>query len=203
MVHKEFAADLPESDGADTTGPPGQMPSQPDPADSNVDIAAEVNNVSLAGTVNATTPTSHNQSTPDSAEDTALTIPEASRFPNRMSLCERKELNYYEPSTGRGTFTKQARLATSVSPPKIPPQCCPAKIPSTLLLALDNPSRFESEVVEQSLPFLAKLCHRHLLLFASAIALKLTSTKNQGQQHPLAQTASDAPPHCRQIRPLY
>jgi len=210
MVHKEFAVDVPESDGtgtteapavpeanrADITGPPGQQnttaldmlalaASQPSHTDSNTDdIVAEVIDAFFA---DATTPTSHDQSSTCSAEDTAATTPEAPHFldnsndtnttPNKpagMSLRARKELSYQEASKGGGASKpKQARLSASVKAPKIPPRCCPAEVPSTLLLALDNPSLFGPEAAEQLSPFLSQLYRSHLQLLAtqtSAIA---------------------------------
>ncbi|KAK3371651.1 hypothetical protein B0T24DRAFT_532039, partial [Lasiosphaeria ovina] len=125
IVHKEFAIDLPRPDGtgtteapavpetnsADITGPPEQQnttaldmlalaASQPSHPDSNT---------------NATIPTSHDQSSTCSADDTAATTPEAPHFPDssndiittpnkpsRMSLRIRKELSYHEPTKGGG-----------------------------------------------------------------------------------------------------
>jgi len=170
MVHKAFAADLPRSEGAgttlvpavpegngaDTAGPPGQTLSQPDHVGSNADgITAEVNDTSLIETVDATTATNHNPSTPNSEEDTAPTTPEASsHFSNNMSLRTRKELNYREPP-GPGTFKdKQAR--SSVESSKILLRCS-AEVPPILLLALEDPSTFGPETVEQFQHFLPNL----------------------------------------------
>lgn len=204
MVHKEFAVDLPGPDGtgtteapavpetnnADITGPPEQQnttaldvlalaASQPSHTDSETDdVVAEVIDAFFA---DATVPTSHDQSSTCSAEDTAATTPEAPHFldssndtnttpnkPSGMSLRARKEFSYHEPSKGGGASRpKQARLTASVKALKLPPRCCPAEVPSTLLSALDNPSMFGPGAAEQLSPFLSQLCRSHLQLLAT------------------------------------
>ncbi|KAK4182234.1 ATP synthase subunit alpha [Podospora australis] len=218
MVHKEFAVDLPEFDGAGTTEAPALSEassadvaepsrqndpmaldilalaaSQPSHTDANTDdIVAEAADAFLAETVDATTLAGHDQSSTTSAEDTAATTPEVPHFldsagntntapekPIEILLRARKELSYREPSRReRKSKPKQAHLA-SVKAPKIPPRCCSAEVPSTLLLVLDNPSMFGPEAAKQFSPFLTQLCRPHLQLLAtrtSAIALTQKST---------------------------
>ncbi|KAK0656528.1 hypothetical protein B0T16DRAFT_425083 [Cercophora newfieldiana] len=67
MVHKEFAVGLPGPDSTGTTEAPA-------------DVVAEVIDAFLA---DATTPTSHDQSSTCSADDTAATTPEAPHFLDR------------------------------------------------------------------------------------------------------------------------
>ncbi|SPO02465.1 uncharacterized protein DNG_05138 [Cephalotrichum gorgonifer] len=88
------------------------------------------------------------------------------------TLRARTQTSYREPS-GSGTAKPRQGRLVSVNVPKIPQRCCPAKVPSTLLSALDNPSLFHPEVAEQFSPLLSELCRPHLQLFAartSAIA---------------------------------
>jgi hypothetical protein len=111
IVHKEFAADLPELDGTGTTEAPavpeassanirgllGQddttalnilalAASQPSHADSNTDdIIAEVISTFLTEAVDGATPTSFNQSSTSSVKDTAATTPKAPHFPDNSN----------------------------------------------------------------------------------------------------------------------
>ncbi|KAH7021585.1 uncharacterized protein B0I36DRAFT_334812 [Microdochium trichocladiopsis] len=238
MVHKQFAVDLPETNGGGTTEaaavpeansadiaePSGKngtagldmlafAASQPGDTDSNRnDIASEAIDAFLAGAADATTPTSHDQSSTTSAEDTAATTPEAPHFldssndtnttpnkPSGMSLRARKELSYHEPTkSGGASKSKQARLTASVKAPKIPPRCCPAEVPSTLLLALDNPSMFGPEAAEQLSPFLSQLCRSHLQLLATrasaiAFAQKAALPGNQYVSSAVTSFGADRP----------
>ncbi|KAH8756066.1 hypothetical protein F5883DRAFT_686224 [Diaporthe sp. PMI_573] len=204
MVHKEFAVNLPELEGQnDATAVDIQAPaaSESGHTGSNTDdIVAEVVNAFLAETVDGATPTSPDQSSTDSAGDTAATTPEAPEalpFPDStdnanatpdkatgMSLRARNSQSYQEPAKGAGTSKPKAARLAPVKTPKIPPRCCPAEVPSTLLSALENPSMFGPEAAEQFSPFLAQLCRPHLQLLAtrtSAIALaqKATPIGNQ------------------------
>lgn len=233
MVHKEFAVDppgpdgtgtteapaVPETNSADITGPPEQQnttaldmlalaASQPSHTDSNTDdVVAEVID---AFSTDATTPTSHDQSSTRSAEDTAATTPEAPHFldssndtntnkPSRISLGKRKVSSYHESSKGGGASKpKQAQPTASVKAPKNPPRCCPAEVPSTLLLALDNPSTFGPEAAEQLSPFLSQLCRSHLQLLATrtsaiAFAQKATLPGNQDVSSAVTSFGADRP----------
>ncbi|KAK3364015.1 hypothetical protein B0T25DRAFT_57010 [Lasiosphaeria hispida] len=229
MVHKEFAIDLSEPDSASTTeapavpeagnasitGPSEQndmtalkmlalAASETGRTDSNTDgIVAEATDAFLAEAVDDATPTSHDTSSTDSAEeDTAATTPEALHCdttkapdkPTGRSLRARKEFSYHERSKGGGTSrSRQARLPASV--PKISPRCCPAEVPSALLLALDNPSMFGPEAAEQLSPFLTQLCRSHLQLLVtrmSAMALNQKFTLTGNQDIPTAATSFSA-----------
>ncbi len=47
----------------------------------------------------------------------------------------------------------------------MPPDCC-SKVPSSLRLALTNPSLFDREMADQLFPFLGQLCREHLQRYA-------------------------------------
>ncbi|KAK3290207.1 uncharacterized protein B0H64DRAFT_436431 [Chaetomium fimeti] len=59
---------------------------------------------------------------------------------------------------------RQARLPR-VQVTEMPPDCC-SKVPSSLRLALTNPSLFDHEAAAQLFPFLGQLCREHLQRYA-------------------------------------
>jgi len=211
MVQKEFAVDRPEPDGTgtteapvvletnsvDITGPPGQQ------------NTTALDMLALAVSQRSHTDSNTDQSSTTSAEDTAATTPEAPHFPDSsndaapdkptgMSLRARKELSYHESSGGGASKPKQARLAASVKAPKIPPRCCPAEVPLTLLLALDNPSMFGPEAAEQLSPFFSHLFRSHLQLLATqtsaiAFAQKANAAIPFGVDRPVRRRAASLP----------
>ena len=165
MVHKEHAVAFPEPDSngateptslevnnADTSTAPSRQngsadlqrsaaleePGQTGPDD---DIITEVIVAEPASVAN-------DQPSTDSAEDTAATPETLPHSPDSahttpdkstgMTLRSRASLSYRAPPGGGGrSKPKQAGLQ-SVKPSKIPPRCCPAEVPSTLLSALDG-----------------------------------------------------------------
>jgi hypothetical protein len=163
-----------------------------------------------ASDVDAATPASHDQCNTCSAEDTAVTTSEnpdiadtstnTSATPDRpsgISLHARKDLSHDKPSKAVGASKpKQARLSVRV--PKPLSRCCPAEVPSTPLLALENSSTFGPEAAEQLSPFLSQLCRSHLQLLATrtsaiAIAQKETPQMNHGISTAAESFSADRP----------
>ncbi|KAK3934157.1 hypothetical protein QBC46DRAFT_274376 [Diplogelasinospora grovesii] len=107
------------------------------------------------------------------------TCPEAvspahSPKPAGRTLRERKEpSSYKEPSGGGGSSKPKQHRLMSVKVPKIPPRCCQP-----------SPSMFGPEAAKQLFPFLTRLCHPHLKLYATqtsaiAFAQKATSMESR------------------------
>ncbi|KAK3936722.1 ATP synthase subunit alpha [Diplogelasinospora grovesii] len=198
IVYKEYAAVLPEPDSTGTSellgsanSADGTESARPNDTTSHTtlgvdtnDIAAEATGTLLAQPVEDTAHTGRDRHDTGSAEDTAATplgalpVPHSLDSANAtldenigMTLRARPQRSYQE--SGAGTSKpKRARLASDKTP-KTSPRCCPAKVPSTLLFALGNPSLFGPETAKQFSPFLEHLCRTHLQLFAtrtSAIA---------------------------------
>lgn len=169
LVHEKYASVLPQANG------PASPSSLTPPEDGNSD-------------------TSEEPSRPDSTSSTDLGTAAASEGSDRMSLdpvvqevintvlaegaeaedgpgpapstrvAPRPRPSYQGLASTRAAKPRQARLPR-VKVPEMPPDCC-SKVPSSLRLALTNPSLFDREAADQLFPFLGQLCREHLQRYA-------------------------------------
>ncbi|KAK4463628.1 ATP synthase subunit alpha [Cladorrhinum samala] len=79
-------------------------------------------------------------------------------------VAPRPRPSYQGLAGNRAAKPRQARLPR-IQVPDIPTDCC-SKVPSSLRLALANPSLFGHEAATQLFPFLGQLCREHLQRYA-------------------------------------